>query len=136
MINQISQAIIDKLAELYPDGFRRYSDNVTQNFTTPCFSIVVIEQEYNKRLNKKYSSAISFDVAYFSDVGTADIVSDCLEKQEVLLRGLDDIGSVRAINKNARITDDVLHITFDIRYSELKTESETPIQAKKVNLKL
>jgi hypothetical protein len=133
MINEIRQAIIDKLAEIYPTVTRRYLDNVPQNFKSPCFMLSVFDQEYAKRLNTKYKSVISFDLAYFSDAGDADIISDCLAKQEVLLRGFDFVGTFRIQNKNARITDNVLHLTFDIVYSEIKTEIPPPMQAQTIN---
>lgn len=130
MISDIKSAIVYKLKELYPT-YKRYTDDIPQKFIKPGFVIFEIDQDYNKQLNRKNKGRISFDVAYFSDKGTADIKSDCLIVQEVLLQGFDLIGTTskfRVLNKNARITDNVLHMTFDVKYSEMKVETEIPMQ--------
>lgn len=128
----VINAIAQKLNELYPNC-RVYADNVPQNFKAPAFVIYVIEQEYNKRLDNKYNGRISLDVAYFSDKPKSEIKSDCLEVQETLLREFDEVGEFRILNKNARITDNVLHITFDIRFSELKLGEFIPMQKQTTN---
>jgi len=137
MISEIKSAIVYKLKDVFPLITRRYTDdNVPQNFTTPSFFVSVIDQGYDKRINTKYKGLISFDVAYFSDMGVADIKSDCLAKQEVLLREFDLVGTYRIRNKNARITDNVLHMTFDVNYSEVKVEAMLPMQTQTTNTNL
>lgn len=133
MINDIKSAIINKLKETYPAITKRYTDNVPQKFGKPSFLLSVIDQDYEKRINTKYRSMLSFDLAYFSDKDTATIKSDCLAMQESLLREFDLVGSFRIENKNARTTDDVLHMTFDVKYSEMKTETSMPMQTQKTN---
>ncbi|MDD2401694.1 MAG: hypothetical protein PHD60_05720 [Clostridia bacterium] len=128
MISDIKQAIVNKLLEIYPSGYTIYDEDIPQNFKTPSFLITLIEQDYSKRLNTIYKGLVSFDVAYFSDKGIAKIKADCLQKQEALLRAFDFIGTYKVLNKNARITDNVLHMTFDVSYSEVKTETEIPMQ--------
>lgn len=133
MISEIRQAIMDKLAEILPAVTRRYLDNVPQNFKPSAFLLTVIDQEYGKRFSTKYKSTISFDLAYFSDAGTADIKSDCLAKQEVLMRGFDFVGTYKVLNKTARITDNVLHLLFDIRYSEMIPNTDPSMQSQVTN---
>jgi len=146
MINEIKRAIAQKILELYPTA-TIYDEDIPQNFKTPSFLVTVIEQSYSKRLDNKYNSTITFDVAYFSDKGKNEIKSDCQAVQVNLLRDFDIISTYKAVveeteeepeetlvldknfmvlNKNAQITDNVLHITFDVRYSEIKTGKEIP----------
>lgn len=132
MINEIKSAIIYKLKELYPDC-KRHTDDIPQNFKKPAFVVFQIDQDYSKRLNTKYNGRISFDIAYFSDKSTPGIKSDCFEKQEVLLREFDYFGPFKALNKNARITDNVLHLIFDVNYSEMKVEPKTRMQTQETN---
>lgn len=132
MINNARVAVAQKLKELYPN-YRVYADDVPQNFKTPAFVIYIIEQEYNKRLDNKYKGRIAFDVAYFSDKSASEIKSDCITVQETLLREFDTFGAFKAINKNAQITDNVLHVTFDIRFSELKLDEFIPMQKQTTN---
>ncbi len=136
MINEIRQAVINKLAALCPSVTRRYLDDVPQNFKPAAFMLSVFEQDHGKRMNTKYRSTISFDLAYFSDKGAADIKSDCLAMQEILLWGFDIVGTFRVLNKKARITDNVLHLLFDIEYSEMISVTDPLMQTKhtKTNL--
>ena len=140
MINDIKSAIIAKLKEIYPTILKRYTDdNVPQNFKTPSFFVSVIDQDYRKRMNVKSKSMVSFDVVFFSDKNTASIKSDCLDKQEVLLRCFDIIGTTkkfRVMNKSAQITDNVLHLTFDVNYSEIKEEAVILMQEQTTNTNL
>ena len=127
MISSITQAIVDKLAELYP-AHTFYVENIPQNFATPSFLVSLIEQDYIKRINVKYKGKLSFDVAYFSNKGTEEIKSDCLDKQLTLLRNFDLIGNFRALDKQAQTTDNVLHVTFNVNYSEINSTTYIKMQ--------
>jgi hypothetical protein len=156
MINEIKQAIAQKIHEQYPSA-TIYDEDISQNFKTPSFLVTVIEQNYGKRLANKYNSTVSFDVAYFSDKGKNEIKSDCQAVQVNLLRDFDIISSYKTVvdeepeepeetlvldknfgvlNKNAQIVDNVLHITFDVRYSELKIEEFAKMQAQTTKTKI
>lgn len=135
MINDIKQAIAQKIHEQYPSS-TIYDEDIPQNFKTPSFLVTVIEQGYGKRLANKYNSTVSFDVAYFSDKGKNEIKSDCQAVQVDLLRAFDLMGGFRAQSLQATIVDNVLHITFDISYSELKTEEFAKMQTQTTNTNL
>jgi len=125
MISEIKQAIAQKILNLYPKA-TIYDEDIPQNFKTPSFLVTVIEQSYGKRLANKYNSTVSFDVAYFSDKGKNEIKSDCQAVQVNLLRDFDLVETFRTQNLQATIVDNVLHITFNVRYSEIKTGDEIP----------
>jgi len=133
MISSIKQAIVNKLLELYPSGYTIYDEDVPQNFKKKSFFITLIEQDYNKRLNTKYKSLMSFDVAYFSDKKVTEIKTDCILVQLNILRAFDLIGGYRILNKRAKITDNVLHFIFDVKYSEFKEEIATIMQTETTN---
>ncbi len=138
MINDIQLAVVAKLKELFPDSvrkIRRYIDDIPQKFEKPAFVLFEVDQDYSKRLNVKYKGRITFDLAFFSDKASQEIKSDCLAIQEELLRGFDYFGAFKALNKNARVTDNVLHMTFDVNYSEMKVDTGTHMQDHKINLK-
>ena len=132
MIDEIKQAIAQKILEQYPSS-TIYDEDIPQNFKTPSFLVTVIEQNYGKRLANKYNSTVSFDVAYFSNKGKNEIKSDCQAVQVNLLRDFDLMGGFRAQNLQATIVDNVLHITFDVKYSELKIEEFVKMQAQTTN---
>ncbi len=135
MISDIKQAIAQKILELYPEA-TVYDEDIPQNFKTPSFLVTVIEQDYGKRMVNKYNSTVSFDVAYFSGKGKNEIKSDCQAVQVDILRAFDFVGSFRIQNKQATIVDNVLHITFDVSYSELKIEEFAKMQTQTTNTNL
>ncbi|MDR7856304.1 DUF6838 family protein [Tissierella sp.] len=127
MISNIRQEIVNKLLELYPT-YTVYVDDIPQNFQKPSFLIDLIEQDYEKRMNRKFNSLLSFDIAYFSNSKLKDLKEDCQEVKLNLFREMDLIGSYRALSKQATITDNVLHFTFNINYSEIKVEQFEKMQ--------
>ena len=132
MISSVKQAIVDKLLECY-QGYTIYDEDVPQHFRTPSFLITLIDQEYRKRINDKFDSVLSFDVAHFSDKENTEIKADCLEVQLNLFRAFDLIGTFRVLNKQATITDNVLHFTFEIRYSEINDIQYDKMQRQQTN---
>ncbi len=132
MINNIKQAIVNRLLELYPE-YTIYDEDIPQNFKKQSFLITLTDQDYNKRLNNKFKSLVSFDVAYFSNKRVTEIKEDCFDKQVSLFRSFDLIGAYRVLNKQANTTDNVLHFTFDINYSEIKEEISEKMQTQETN---
>jgi hypothetical protein len=130
MISDIQKAIAVECAYLYP-SCTVYKDYDPQNFKTPSFLITIADHTYGKRTGTINNSLVSFDLQYFSGVPTTNIAgirADCHAVQENLFRAFDIVGIFRILNKSARITDEVLHFTFDIKYSEIKTVTETAMQ--------
>lgn len=135
MVQTVKSAIASKLKELYPT-YNIYDEDVPQKFKTPSFMLSLINQDYTKRLDVKYSGLLSFDLAYFSDENVAETKGDCIAKQQAILRAFDLVGTFRVLNKQANITDNVLHITFDVRYSEVKDIEEIKMQKQETNTNL
>jgi hypothetical protein len=138
MIDDILSAIKSELAALYPSCVV-YDYYHAQDFKTPSFLISIIDHGYGKRLKNTRKGKLSLDLQYFSGAKSVDIKAiraDCFAVQQVLLREIDLIGaSFRALNKDARITDNVLHFTFDINYSELVTSTGTPMEKISISVK-
>ena len=135
MISELKQAIAQEILGLYPSA-TVYADDIPQNFKKPSFLLTLIEQNYGKRLDNKFTSTVSLDLAYFSDKGKNKVKSDCQAVQVDILRAFDFVGSFRIQNKQATIVDNVLHITFDVRYSELKIEEFAKMQTQTTNTNL
>jgi len=132
MIDEIKQAIADKLEELYP-GYTLYDEDIPQNFKKPSFLVTLVEQSYGKRLDNKFIGNVTLDVAYFSNKGKNEIKSDCQAVMMNLLRAFDLLDTFRARNLQANITDNVLHITFNVNYSEIKIEEFVKMQKQTTN---
>lgn len=122
MVNSINQAIADKLNGLF-NNVTIYDERVPQNFKTPSFFISTYDQDYEKGISDRYRSMVSYDISYFPN-SEYSINNEMYEVRSILLRELRDLGSYRAINIKANITDDVLHIMFDVKYSETVAANE------------
>lgn len=122
MVNSINQAIADKLNGLF-NNVTIYDEKVPQNFKTPSFFISTYDQDYEKGISDRYRSTVSYDISYFPD-SEYSLNNEMYEVRSILLRKIRDLGPYRAINIKANITDDVLHIMFDVKYSEAAAISE------------
>lgn len=132
MINDVKQAIAGSLKQLYPNN-TIYDEDVPKDFREPSFLITLTNQDYGKRLNSKFKSLMSFDVAYFSDKGKTEIKEDMQNVQVELFRAYDLIGGYRILNKQAVTVDNVLHFTFDVSVSEMKVEDSMLMQRQHTN---
>ncbi len=132
MITDVRQAIVDAILAAFP-GYTIYDEDVPQKFKTPSFLIMLINQNYKKRLSEKFRSHVSFDVAFFSAKPTPEIKEDCFSVSEDLFHAFDLIGVYRVLNKEARITDNVLHFLFSIDYSEMRIEENAKMQTQETN---
>lgn len=122
MVNSINQAIADKLNGLF-NNLTIYDEKVPQNFKTPSFFISTYDQDYEKGISDRYRSTVSYDISYFPD-SEYSLNNEMYEVRSILLRKIRDLGAYRAINIKSNITDDVLHIMFDVKYSETVAVSE------------
>lgn len=134
MISDLKAAIVSKLLELYPSGFMIYDEDLPDSITKPAYLIQITSQSYDRRVSNKYNSELSFNISYYSN--QTSVRTDCIQVQEVLLRAFDNIGSCQVMNKIAKITDNILHFTFDIRYSEELQEEKCFMQQQQTNTDL
>jgi hypothetical protein len=134
MINDAKSAITSKLLELYPTGYAIYDEMAPEAAAKPYFLISVTNQTYSKLINNKYISVLSLDITYYSD--QAAVRLDAISKQETLLRAFDFISTYNVNDKSAKITDNVLHFTFQIQYYEMSQEEFVLMQHQTINTKL
>lgn len=129
MLSVVKEAITNKLKELYPTGYEIYDESLPEPYIKPSFLTTITNQSYQKRLGNRYTSELSLDITYYSD--QTSVRTDCLRIQEDLLRAFDLIGTFQVRNKIAKITDNVLHFTFEIIYSERKEEQASSLMQQK-----
>lgn len=133
MISDIKESIKSKLLELYP-GNVIYDEDLPETLTKPSFLIQITSQSYNRRIGNRYISDLIFDISYFSD--QTAVRADYIAVQEKLLQSFDLIGTHQVRSKVAKITDNVLHFTFEIRYSEMVDTEVSVMQQQQTNTKL
>jgi hypothetical protein len=132
MLNEIKQSITDKLTALFPpeEGYALFDETVPEGSGSekPYFLLLLTKQTYSKKLKDTYQSTLSFDLGYHSNLDIAENKKDLMRVQEILIRSFDSAGTYRIRNKSAQITEQVLHVTFDISYSEMKVEDAVSMQ--------
>ncbi|QOX63675.1 hypothetical protein FRZ06_10085 [Anoxybacterium hadale] len=130
MLNEIKQSIKDKLTALFPpeEGYALFDEKVPEGSEKPYFLLLLTKQTYSKKLKNKYQSILYFDLGYYSNLDTAENKKDLMRVQEILVRSFDSAGTYRVRNKSAQIIEQVLHVTFDISYSEMKVEEAVSMQ--------
>ena len=64
MISEIKQAIKDMLLAIYPDGHSIYDEELPEGYSKPSFYLMLTNQSYSRRMNNKFISLLSFDLAY------------------------------------------------------------------------
>ncbi|MDF2596449.1 MAG: hypothetical protein K0R69_2790 [Clostridia bacterium] len=116
--------MIDKLQGLYPET-EVYDTEIPVAAQTPSFLIQLKSQAYNKLLNTKFSSLLSFEIIYSPDILQDKAAIDLI--QLTLLKGFELLESenlrVRIKNKKCSIEEGKIHFTFDIRYTEMIAEA-------------
>lgn len=132
-INNIISAIAGVLKQV-KTGCVVTVDKVPQSFKKDSFYIQVTDYEYGKCIGNRYSSAVSFDIAYFT--ASANVDTDCRETAENVMRALDTVGIFHPVNVSSRVTDHVLHIMFDVKYSEIEETSFIAMRTNDVNPKI
>lgn len=132
-INNIISAIAGMLKTVKP-GCVVYADSVPQSFKKNSFYIQLTDHEYGKRIGNRYSSVVTFDIAYFSV--SPSVCTDCHETAENVMRLLNTVGVFRPVNVVSRVTDNVLHIMFDVKYSEIEEASFVAMRTSDVNSKI
>lgn len=131
MISDLKSGLISKLLEVFPTGYVTYDEDLPENISKPAFLIQITNQSYNHRVGSRFISDISFDISYYTD--KTAVRADCIQIQETLLKAFDIIDACQVINKTAKITDSILHFTFDIRYSEMLQEEKSYMQQQQTN---
>lgn len=118
MTDEMMAAAETKLKTLDPAA-AVYRHDRPKESRTPCFVISVTGQSCGRLLAGAFAGKLSLDIQYVSDAADSGAVrADCVAVQETLLREFQLLGRFRCIGKNAQITDNILHFTFDVKYSE------------------
>ena len=71
-INDISIAISRKLQEAFGSGYKKYMDEVPQNFATPCFFIQFLSLEHIRKIGGRWRVTPLFNVQYFPRNGASE----------------------------------------------------------------
>lgn len=128
MTNDIIKGIASALKGTFGSGCDVYAEDIPQNFTEPCFSILHVMSDRSAKLPNRYLSRNKFDVHYFPKSehqakGEMRSVGESLFLTLEYINVLDNL--CRGTKMSYEIIDGVLHffVNYDM-YVAKETERE------------
>lgn len=129
MVESLYKAIAAECRSSVPELKKIYRDNIPQNMEFPCILVEIVETTAKRRLSERQRIKQNFDVQYFPDDESENRRKECEKVKQEMLRRFDVISadgiSFYVRSKSASIVDDVLHLMFDVTYTEYE-EKEIP----------
>ena len=129
MVESLYKAIAAECRSSVPELKKIYRDNIPQNMEFPCIFVEIVETTAKRRLSERQRIKQNFDVQYFPDDESENRRKECEKVKQKMLRRFDVISadgiSFYVRSKSASIVDDVLHLMFDVTYTEYE-EKEIP----------
>ena len=129
MVESLYKAIAAECRSSVPELKKIYRDNIPQNMEFPCILVEITETTAKRRLSERQRIKQNFDVQYFPGNESENRRKECEKVKQKMLRRFDVVSadgiSFYVRNKNASIVDDVLHLLFDVTYTEYE-EKEIP----------
>ena len=129
MVESLYKAIAAECRSSVPELKKIYRDNIPQNMEFPCILVKITETTAKRRLSERQRIKQNFDVQYFPGDESENRRKECEKVKQEMLRRFDVISaddiSFYVRSKSASIVDDVLHLMFDVTYTEYE-EKEIP----------
>ena len=131
-IDTLYKAIAAECREAVPELAGIYRDNIPQNAEPPFILAFVIDTDVRRRLADRQRIKQSFDVQYFPGGEIQNYRKECEKVKQEMLRRFDVISadgiSFYVRERNANVTDDVLHFLFSVTYTEWKEAGEPKME--------
>ena len=138
MVDILYKAIAVECRSSVPEFKKIHRDNIPQNMEFPCVLVEIIETTANRRLAERQRIKQNFDVQYFPGDESENRRKECEKVKQEMLRRFDVISadgiSFYVRNKNASIVDDVLHLMFDVTYTEYEEKKIPKMEEMNTNL--
>jgi hypothetical protein len=123
MVNNIIDGISIKLNQVFGNGYRIYSEKISQGLKEPCFFIAVLNPSETSLLGNRYFRQNHFDVHYFPEDPNDN--NDMQTKASSLYEDLEYVtlangDMVRGTNMRHETMDGILHFFVDYNMHILK----------------
>lgn len=138
MVESLYKAIAAECRSSVPELKKIYRDNIPQNMEFPCILVKITETTANRRLSERQRIKQNFDVQYFPGDESENRRKECEKVKQKMLRRFDVVSadgiSFYVRNKNASIVDDVLHLLFDVTYTEYEKKEIPKMEEMNTNI--
>lgn len=139
-IDTLYKAIAEECRTAVPELAKIYRDNIPQNAELPFVLVLIIDTDVNRRLANQQRVKQNFDVQYFPGCCIQDRRKECEKVKQEMLRHFDVISadgiSFYVREKNANVTDDVLHFMFSATYTECRQNAEPKMEELSANVEM
>lgn len=138
MVESLYKAIATECRSSVPELKKIYRDNIPQNMEFPCILVEITETTAKRRLSERQRIKQNFDVQYFPGNESENRRKECEKVKQKMLRRFDVVSadgiSFYVRNKNASIVDDVLHLLFDVTYTEYEKKEIPKMEEMNTNI--
>ena len=138
MVESLYKAIAAECRSSVPELKKIYRDNIPQNMEFPCILVEITETTAKRRLSERQRIKQNFDVQYFPGDESENRRKECEKVKQKMLRRFDVVSadgiSFYVRNKNASIVDDVLHLLFDVTYTEYEKKEIPKMEEMNTNI--
>ena len=138
MVESLYKAIAAECRSSVPELKKIYRDNIPQNMEFPCILVEITETTAKRRLSERQRIKQNFDVQYFPGNESENRRKECEKVKQKMLRRFDVVSadgiSFYVRNKNASIVDDVLHLLFDVTYTEYEKKEIPKMEEMNTNI--
>lgn len=138
MVESLYKAIAAECRSSVPELKKIYRDNIPQNMEFPCILVEIVETTAKRRLSERQRIKQNFDVQYFPGDESENRRKECEKVKQKMLRRFDVVSadgiSFYVRNKNASIVDDVLHLLFDVTYTEYEKKEIPKMEEMNTNI--
>lgn len=120
MLNETVSGIVEKLNQVFGDGYAIYSDFANPDLKGPCFLIGCLKGSQQQEVGNLYIRRQPFDIQYIPEADN-NIYQEINTVAETLVMTLEYIdvegGLLRGTEMSHEVIDGVLHfyVNFDVR---------------------
>ena len=116
MVSAVIAGISGELSEVFGDGYKVYTEDLTQDLHAPCFSVTCTSSVYKPMLGKRYSLVHSCIIKY-NPVSKSGPQAECYEVSNTLFDALYHItaggSSIIGTNMSCSFNEGALEFLVD-----------------------
>ena len=139
-IDILYKAIAAECRLIVPELKKIYRDNIPQNADGPFILVLITDTDTRRCLANRQRVKQSFDVQYFPGEELQNRRKECEKVKQEMLQGFDVISaddiSFYVKEKNANVTDDVLHLLFSVSYVEYREPAQPKMEELDKNIEV
>jgi len=136
-INDVINAVILALQEIFGDGYRYYPENVGQNMEEPCFYVQYLNGREDYLVGNRYSVSQHFVIHGHVEESIEkkkklNEMSTSLYELEYIKLKNEDL--IRLENRNSNIEDNVVIFYFDVNVHLIKKKIDESVNMQSINM--